>query len=364
MAINSYKILKTIYRDIEGFRHCWNTGSGYKPLDVELRVNWKCNAKCVMCGLNSYVSMHSDDRKYEMDYGEIVNLLDDLKILGCKSITLSGGEPTLRSDLVEIVSYASQKCRMEVSLNTNGFLLKEGKIKTLLEAGLDSVTFSVDSPTPTVHDEIRGLPGSLDRIATAIKYINDYSSKYKKNIRIFINCVVMKNNIMTMVGFKDLYACCKFHHLNLTPASLATPWDEWTTSNEDLRVTVVDVLNFKKTVLPELQKADWSLNIQDPFGDELEEIERNCFVIYSNRPERCFVPLVHLVIQNNGDVIPCCYAPDEFVMGNVLRQSVEEIWTSQKYIGFRHKCRNTALKMCPSCLQYETLNSKLGGKII
>lgn len=363
MAVGNYRILKKIYSDWQKFHDCIDEGKGYTPIDIEIRLNWKCNARCVMCGLNEYISNSVSYKRREMKYHEITHLLDQLKEKGCCNVTFSGGEPTLRDDLTEIVAYASKKCNMFVSLNTNGYLLDEARIKELIDAGVEIFTFSVDSPVEEIHDSIRGLKGSLNNIKRAIDYINDYCKDQQRNILIFINCVILKNNIKSLGSFKDFYMKHKFHHLNFSPASIGTPWDEWTTDKDYLRPSKEDILYLKNEVLTKLQGDNWELAVDDPFGDNEEEIEKNLHVIFFNRPSRCFVPMVHTVVQCNGDVIPCCYAPDEFIMGNMLERPFEEIWNGEKYVHFRHQCTEAKFRMCVSCRQYELLNNKIIEKL-
>ena len=83
MVVSNYTILKKTLRDKSAFMDKYNEHQGYIPLDVELRLNWKCNAKCVMCG----VSNDDKIKESELTYQKIIELLDELKDMGCRSIT-------------------------------------------------------------------------------------------------------------------------------------------------------------------------------------------------------------------------------------------------------------------------------------
>lgn len=364
MAVSNYTILKKILGNKNEFWESYNKGTGFMPLDTELRLNWKCNAKCVMCGVSEYFSKEDKNKRKELDYQEITKILIQLKDMGCSSITLSGGEPTLRKDLVNIVAYASRTCSLNVSLNTNGFLLTKQLLEQLISAGINSITFSLDSPIEEVHDQIRGLNGSYRRIAEAIDYINTViNNNSKSKVYIFVNCVVLKNNIHTFNEFSLFYDKHKFHHLNFSPASINTPWDIWTAGNETLRPLVEDIIYLKK-VIKKLCADMGELQIEDPFGDSEDEIKKNLNVMFSHRPSVCFVSMLHSVIQSNGDVIPCCYAPDSFIMGNISDMSFEKIWNGYSYKLFREQCRKVSFPMCTSCRQYELVNRRLYNQFI
>lgn len=363
MTIATYKILKDVYKNLDDFKEAWNENQAFKPLDVEIRLNWVCNFSCEMCGLEDYIAGQEKSRQYQMKFDEVRKLLDELALLGCQAVTFSGGEATLRKDLPEIIEHAANKCKMTVSMNTNGSMLDEDKLLRLIRNGLKNITFSMDSPDPSVHDEIRKHNGNHAQIVSHIQTINQYNETSGQKVYVFINSVVMKKNILSLVGFRDLYKQCKFDYLTFTPASIATPWDEWTAKSEHIRATREDVLKFKKQVLPVLREAGWPFEIIDPFGDDQEEIEQNLYSIFSKRPIDCYVSITHAVIQCNGDLIPCCYAPDQYSMGNVLDNSFVSVWTNDKYQEFRRGCKGIKYDMCKSCRQYVKINSEVGHKL-
>src|SRR5689334_18937196 len=82
-------------------------GEPFRPIDAEVRINWRCNAKCEMCGLESYMEKQSAFRRKEMSTSEATTTLAQLASLGCKRVTISGGEPSLHRGLEEIVRFAS-----------------------------------------------------------------------------------------------------------------------------------------------------------------------------------------------------------------------------------------------------------------
>jgi len=94
-----------------------------------------------------------------------LRLLDNLAEAGVESLLLSGGEPLLREDILELVSHASR--RMAVSINTNGWLLAEN-FEALRQAGAGSVQISIDGACAESHDFLRGK-GSYERAVRALK---------------------------------------------------------------------------------------------------------------------------------------------------------------------------------------------------
>lgn len=362
MAVSNYKILKSVYSHLNEFKDRYRNHNGYYPLDVEIRVSWRCNARCKMCGLHRYVA-DKDNGDFTLSTDNILRLIKELADMGCKSITFSGGEPTLVEDLPQIIGIASEEYNMCISVNTNGYLLNEEKIREYIDAGIDSFTISVLSPDEQINNEIMGLENGLSTTVKAIDYINQYSKCVHRDVKVYINNVILRHNIDSLIGYVEFCKEHKITHLNLSPASIKTKWDEWTCSDEQLRPTVEQVKNLKTVIQNNLQMKECNIFVEDPFGNSDEEISKNLHVIFSNTQGECFVPYLHTVVQYNGDVIPCCYAPEEFIMGNILDSSFQEIWDGEKYRTFRMNCNNVKWDMCKSCRQYTKINDGISKKI-
>lgn len=106
------------------------------PLWVHLVVTRRCNLTCSYC----FIKDQTKDLKTE----EMKTIIDRLHYLGVRWVAFFGGEPTLRKDLAELVSYAHGK-GMVTHLSTNGILLAKDYIDRLGEAGIDMIFTSVDS---------------------------------------------------------------------------------------------------------------------------------------------------------------------------------------------------------------------------
>ncbi len=90
---------------------------------------------------------------------------------GCRIVNFSGGEPTLRDDLEEIISHASSR-GFWTSLVTNGSTLSSGKMDRLKKAGLDNLFVSLDFTDGERHDKLRGIDGLYDRVINALIHLS------------------------------------------------------------------------------------------------------------------------------------------------------------------------------------------------
>ena len=150
-----------------------NFGRSFKYLRLSLTE--KCNFRCSYCLPNGYSSCH---REAPLNIHEIENLASAFANLGVEKIRLTGGEPTLRSDVAEIISMLKSIHGIEtVALTTNGYRLPK-ILNQLSDSGLDALNVSLDSLDPKTFQAISGfdycesIKNSVDRsLALGLKKI-------------------------------------------------------------------------------------------------------------------------------------------------------------------------------------------------
>lgn len=363
MTVNNIGIFREILRYQTDFIQKYEADLGWQLLDAEIRINWACNAKCKMCGIENYMEGAPNQRKRLMTTMEIKSLITQLNDLGCESLTFSGGEPLLRKDLTELVDFSAKTLGIKTSINTNGVLLTPKKIDQLIAAGIDHFTFSVLSPVKEVNNSIMVLNKGLDRLSNSIDYLHSLRVMNKKSADVYINTVILRDNVETLDMYNEFFKKHPVKHINFSPASVKTEWDEWTATEDNLRPSLEQINQFKEVTLPQLNKNEIGLAYNNPFEEEDYLVEANLHGIFTRDVMACYVPMFHTVIQSNGDVIPCCYAPDDFFMGNVLNETLKDIWQGAKYQKFRAKSQYSEWSMCNSCNQYKKINKLINQKV-
>jgi MoaA/NifB/PqqE/SkfB family radical SAM enzyme len=134
------------------------------PGRCEFALNNACNANCGFCNF-------ARDKlpKERWEYVERQGAFDAIDILfrqGIRYLILTGGEPTLHPDLIDIIAHASAK-GMKVMMVSNAGLLKPRRIADYADAGLSSFVISIDAADAEAHEANRGLPGVCDKIREA-----------------------------------------------------------------------------------------------------------------------------------------------------------------------------------------------------
>jgi MoaA/NifB/PqqE/SkfB family radical SAM enzyme len=132
-----------------------------RPLLGTLIVTYRCDLDCAMCDLPS-----RGDRRRELDTEGLRGVLDAFRDLGVLGVGVTGGEPLLRADTVDVIRHGTEKGLL-MHLNTNGTLVTGETARALADAGLASVNLSLDGPDAETHDRLRGRKGSFARVLQA-----------------------------------------------------------------------------------------------------------------------------------------------------------------------------------------------------
>lgn len=146
---------------------------------LRLSVTDRCNFRCSYCLPNGYQPPEGDQSS-PLTAREIENLLVAFSQLGVFKVRLTGGEPTLRSDIVALVRQAKHTPGIRrVALSTNGYRLAS-LARPLEAAGLDAVNVSIDSLSPQRFREITGGV-ELDRILRGVDAVLETGVQLKVN---------------------------------------------------------------------------------------------------------------------------------------------------------------------------------------
>ena len=156
-----------------------------KPYDVFLQVTNRCNMKCTFCEFPQKAATSRE----ELTVDEFRSLSRQLSELGTFLVSLEGGEPFVRPDLVDIVrAFADDHLTV---LYTNGWYVTPENVRALFDAGLSQVGVSIDFPDAR-HDAKRALPGAFERAAKAVELFRDAAPHGGRQVHVM--SVLMKEN--------------------------------------------------------------------------------------------------------------------------------------------------------------------------
>lgn len=144
---------------------------------LNIQLTKSCNQRCRMC--NSYKL----DNKNEMKKNEVFKVIEQVcNMYDIKNIACTGGEPTLRKDILEIIKYA-KLFSQRVSLTTNGSYIKSEKdLDALIDNGINNFTFSYHGIG--THSEFTGIKDSEHNIRQALDMVSKVSAKKQVEVKI------------------------------------------------------------------------------------------------------------------------------------------------------------------------------------
>lgn len=171
-----------------------------QPLNGQIELTYCCNLNCIHCyckGLEDTVSGNrlsviATNRKpqtanRELTTEEWKEILDEVHREGCLWLIITGGEPLIRDDFLEIYSYAKAKGFI-ITLFTNGLLLTKKIIDYLQKSPPESIEITLNGITKATYESITQIKGSFKRIMSAIKELAD------KNLPLILKSNCLKQN--------------------------------------------------------------------------------------------------------------------------------------------------------------------------
>ena len=145
------------------------SGDEHAPLSAMIEIADRCNEVCVHC-------YQIQGQKGEMGTDDVKRVMDELADLGVMFLTISGGEPTLRKDFLELVAHA-RKRRFAVKLYTNGLKMTRELAQKLGELAVQEVQISLYSHRAEVHDWVTRVPGSFEKTVAAARHLMEAGVK-------------------------------------------------------------------------------------------------------------------------------------------------------------------------------------------
>lgn len=285
---------------------------------------WQCNQKCLFC----YAAGQEMGKSSEMTTRQWKQAIDRLEAARVPMVTFTGGEPTMREDLAELVGYAK---KMVTRLNTNGVNLTPELVKALKAAGLDSVQVTLYSHDEAVHNALVGsshFSNTIQGIRNAVAAGLDIS----------INTPLCQKNA-------DYEATLSFIH------SLGVPFAtvsglictgmaginhlEYDLSGEELFKIVRKAKSF-------CNAHEMEIDFTSPGLIERERLEE----LGMNVP-MCGACLSNMAIAPDGTVVPCqSWLGSDASLGNILTEPFKRIWNHTKCKALRNMSEEQALQ-CP-----------------
>jgi pyrroloquinoline quinone biosynthesis protein E len=299
-----------------------------EPFTLIAELTYRCPLRCPYCSNPLDIGA----RKYRDELGtdEWIRVFREARQLGVLQLALTGGEPMLRRDLVELCA-AARDAGLYSSLITAGTLFTADRAQALEAAGLDHVQISIQSPDEDENDRIAGNRSFAKKVAAA-RVAKQFG------FPLTINCVLHRQNLDRIEQLLALALELGAQRLELAN----TQYYGWAAANEDallptweqLRRGEEAVRRFRERVGPEVDVL-WVL------PDLYEELPKPCMGGWGRGT---------IVIAPNGDAMPCQAASTipGLRFANVRRRALEWIWSESRAFA-RFRGTGWMQEPCRSC---------------
>ena len=172
-----------------------NEGAKRIPLLGTLELTFRCNNRCVHCYVNKSIDAPKEKEK-ELSYTDLCRILDDLAEEGCLWLLLTGGEPLVREDFLDIYLYAKKKGFL-ITLFTNGTLITPSVADFLKEFPPRSIEISLYGITERTYERVTRSPGSYRRCRNGIDLL------LERNLPLKLKTVILTVNRHEFLGIKE-----------------------------------------------------------------------------------------------------------------------------------------------------------------
>lgn len=293
---------------------------------LQFELTSRCNERCIHC----YIPNGKKNSGFDMSFEKFKYILDQYAEMGGIHVTLSGGEALINKNIIKMLRYCREK-DLKISLLTNLISLTDEQIKVLKEVNVSLVQVSLYSMDAELHDKITTVKGSFEKTKTAIEKL------HAADVPVQISCPVMKANKdgydKVMEYAKSLRMKSQTDYIMMAQADLDTSNLANRLSLEETEKVIRDIIDF------DVDYKEITLEQESISSISIEE--------YAEMP-LCGAGVNDLCVTVNGDVYPCSGWQD-FVVGNVFKQSLKDIWENSPKLAEVRKVRQKDFPKCLTC---------------
>jgi radical SAM protein with 4Fe4S-binding SPASM domain len=307
------------------------------PYRLDLALTYRCNNDCAHCYNVEHPSLTKNGAKGELSAGDWKRILDKAWELGIPHIIFTGGEPTMRDDLPELVAHAEKNGQI-TGLNTNARRLSDPRyVEKLVAAGLDHIQITVESNDAEVHDRMVGTKGAFPQTVKGLK--NALASP----LFVMTNTTMLRTNAHTILATLDFLADTGVPTVGLNALIYSGRGSVVGTGLAESELTPLLEVARQKTAARG-QRLIWYTPTQycgfDPMALDLGV-------------KGCTAALYNMCVEPDGGVLPCQSYYHQ--LGNLLADDWDSIWNHNLAVRLRE--RQGLPEKCTGC----TLLAECGG---
>ncbi len=299
-------------------------------VNLQFELSSRCNERCIHC----YIPNEKKNNGEDMPAEKVRSLIDEYCEMGGIHVTFSGGEAFLHKELLDLIGYCRDR-DLKVSVLSNLIAVTDAQIAELKKLNISLVQVSLYSMDPEKHDAITTVRGSHERTRRVIEKL------VAADIPVQISCPIMKAN---KEGYEEVIKYAESLKIKAECDYIMMAQSDLDTGNLANRLSLEETEQVIRTII-ENDRDYRDITLQQlPVTDRIKYDLEN----YLREPV-CGVGYDNCCIAANGDVYPCS-GWGGYVLGNVFRQSLKEIWLDGEKA---RELRSITKASFPECLKCE-----------
>jgi radical SAM protein with 4Fe4S-binding SPASM domain len=334
-------------------QHADDGGVFARPYVISWNLTYRCNLACEHCYLDAggKPAVHTEafaDRS-ELDTAGCLRVVDEIAAFAPDGLLiLTGGEPLLRRDIVEIIRRAAAR-ELWVVVGTNGVKITENLAAILKREGVRGLSLSLDALDEARHDAFRRVTGAFRNTVEGAKIL------HRAGLPFIVQTTVGRHNVDELAAIADFahgeLGARVWNLYFLVPTGRGAHVSDLADAEYDRVLGELAVIQrtFAGRMLVNAKCAPHYVRIlqaEDPQSPFLKS--------YADGAGGCPAGTHYMGIRPNGDVTPCPYLP--LFGGNLQRESLGEIWRNSE-VFVRIRDRRALGGRCGAC----ELNPACGG---
>jgi radical SAM protein with 4Fe4S-binding SPASM domain len=324
-----------------------------RPYVISWNLTYRCNLACEHCYLDAggapQVGTENFADRSELGTEECFGVIDGIAAFAPECLTiLTGGEPLLRRDILEIVQRAAER-GLWVVVGTNGVRITENVARRLADAGARGLSLSLDALDPDRHDRFRRVRGAWRNTVEGAEILG------RTGLPFIVQTTAGSHNLGELEAIADFahdrLAAKVWNLYFLVPTGRGQFVSDITPAQYDEVLASLYRIQrkYERRMLVNAKCAPHYIKTVLEKGDETHPIRT-----YSGGAGGCPAGTHYMGIRPNGDVTPCPYLP--VFAGSLRRSSLTDLWTSSEL--FTEIRRRASLGgRCGAC----EMNAQCGG---
>lgn len=291
-----------------------------RPVNVTIEPTNICNLACPVCetgaGVLGREDGHMNKRQFEL-------IIDKIKDHTNTLMFYYMGEPFINKDAYEMIRYAKDQGIPFIDTCSNGDAVNPQKI---VSCGLDQISFQIGGMTQETHSIYR-VNSNINRVMKNMRETIRLKRETGSTLNVSCGFIVMKHNEHEVDLFIETMKEMKVDEYSVVNPCVRDLEQGEKFLTKDKKYWIYDEELYAKGVLAPKIKTN-----------------NSCPWLYYS-----------IVIQVNGNVVPCCHDPlGKHIMGNLIEQDLDEIWNNEKYQAFRKKVygNQKQIDICKMCSSY------------